>query len=217
MSLGSVCVVGAGGHAKVVISALQARGWEVLAAYDDDPAKLGTLVRGVPVRGRLADLRDEPATRAVAAIGDNAARRGVVERFGRVEWVSVVHPAAWVDPSAKVGPGTVVFAGAVIQAEAAVGAHVIVNTGATIDHECRVGDYAHVAPGALLSGGVRVGQGALLGTGSSFSPRISIGQWARIGVGAVLVADVPDGAVMVARAAVQNPAGKGPTSMGRTS
>ncbi|MBN1877732.1 MAG: transferase, partial [Anaerolineae bacterium] len=35
----SVCVLGAGGHAKVVISTLQAAGYRVEAVYDDDAQK----------------------------------------------------------------------------------------------------------------------------------------------------------------------------------
>ena len=110
---------------------------------------------------------------------------------------AVVHPSAYVHPSAKLGRGTVVFAGAVVQPDAVIGDHVIVNTGATIDHDCIVGDYAHLAPGVHLAGAVQVGEGAFLGIGSVVCPGIKVGRWATLGAGGVAIRDVADGVVAV--------------------
>jgi sugar O-acyltransferase (sialic acid O-acetyltransferase NeuD family) len=193
----SVVVVGAGGHAKVVISTLQAAGYTVTAAFDDDPAKRGQLLLGVPVKGATSELPDTYDVEAIVAIGSNPLRQQMALRFGQAVWVTVVHPAAYVHPSVKIGPGTVVFAGAVIQPGSVVGAHVIVNTGATIDHDCVVGEYVHLAPGVRLAGDVEVGQGAFVGIGSVVVPGIRIGEWATVGAGGVVVSDLPDGVTAV--------------------
>ncbi|HOX05305.1 MAG TPA: acetyltransferase [Planctomycetota bacterium] len=197
MSLKDITILGAGGHAKVVLSTLRAAGHEVARVLDDDPAKAGQKILGVPVLGPIALLPDEPATLAVAAIGNNRSRQAVAGRFRRVTWVTVVHPTAWVDPSAKLGPGSMIMAGAVIQAESVVGAHAIVNTGASVDHDCSVGDFAHVAPGAHLAGDVRMGQGAFMGISGTAIPGVAIGDWASAGAGAAVIRNVPAGAVVV--------------------
>jgi sugar O-acyltransferase (sialic acid O-acetyltransferase NeuD family) len=191
-----VAVIGAGGHAKVVIATLRDAGWRVVQAYDDDPAKRGTLVLGVPIAGGFDQAPLGPR-RAVIAVGNNRARSAVAARFLDMEWVTVVHPRAWVDPSVRLGPGTVVFAGAVIQPDAALGAHVIVNTGATIDHDCSLGDFVHVAPGCHLAGTVTLGQGAFLGTGVSVIVRGEVGPWATVGAGGVVVRHVPPGVTAI--------------------
>lgn len=129
-----VVVFGVGGHAKVAVATLRDAGWQVVACYDDDRTKSGQQLLGVPVVGGL-DQVGEGARRAVIAIGNNRIRQRVAERFGQsTEWVTVVHPRAWVDPSVRLGPGTVVFAGAVVQPDTVIGAHAIVNTAASIDH-----------------------------------------------------------------------------------
>jgi sugar O-acyltransferase (sialic acid O-acetyltransferase NeuD family) len=197
MSLKGIALLGASGHAKVVVSALRAAGETVAAVYDDDPAKTGRQILGVPVAGLIKDVPDEPGTRAVIAIGDNRARKAVAGRFSRVTWVTAVHPAAHVDPTVKVGAGTVVFAGAVVQPDSVLGAHVIVNTGATVDHDCAIGDFAHVAPGAHLAGAVRLGEGAFMGIASTAIPGVAFGDWASAGAGAAVIGDVPAGAVVV--------------------
>ena len=92
----------------------------------------------MPVVGPLADLSARGYRKAIIAIGDNTLREKLAGSIKNVEWVSVVHPHAYLHPSVQLGEGTVVFAGAVVQPDASIGAHVIVNTGATIDHDCLI-------------------------------------------------------------------------------
>lgn len=191
-----VALFGGGGHAKVVLATLRDAGWTVVCAYDDDPAKWGTTLCGVPIVGGDDRIATGPR-RAVVAIGSNRARQRVAARHASLEWVTVVHPRAWVDPSVRLGPGTVVFAGAVIQPDTVLGAHVIVNTGATIDHDNALGDFVHVAPGCHLAGEVHVGEGAFLGTGSSVIVGVEVGAWSVVGAGGVVIRHVPPGVTAV--------------------
>ncbi|HXT88844.1 MAG TPA: hypothetical protein VN714_06265, partial [Trebonia sp.] len=107
---GGVVVIGAGGHAKVVISTLRAAGHDVTAVFDDNPDRRGTRVLGVEVAGPVASVADYPYESGVIAIGDNRVRRAIAGQI-RLRWLTAIHPGARVDPSARIGPGTVVFAG----------------------------------------------------------------------------------------------------------
>lgn len=190
-------VIGAGGHAKVVLSTLLAAGLSVDGLFDDDPQKQETSVLGVKVIGTVAQAKELVCCRGVLAIGDNAARQRLAQLLKDWEWVSIIHPRAYVHPSAYIGEGTVVFAGAVIQPEVRIGAHAIVNTGATIDHDCVLKDFVHVAPGSHLGGGVTVGEGALVGIGSVILPGVKVGDWSVVGAGAVVTKDVPPNCIVV--------------------
>lgn len=192
----SVVLIGAGGHAKVVISTLQAAGYSVEAIFDDGPEKWGHELMGAPIVGPISELADIGSRLALIAVGDNRARKSLAEQFA-LEWVGVVHPYAYLHPSVQIGPGTVVLAGAVIQPDTHIGSHVIVNTGATIDHDCKVRDYVHLAPGVHLAGGVRVGEGAFLGIGSVGAPGIEIGAWTTVGAGGIVVDNLPSHVVAV--------------------
>lgn len=188
MSRDGICVIGAGGHAKVVVATVRAAGGRVRAILDDDVSLHGGQVLGVPVAGPVS-VEAIGGAAAVVAVGDNRTRRDLVRRL-RAEWVTVVHPQAAVDPSVTLGPGTVVFAGAVIQPDARVGRHVILNTGARVDHDCVLGDFVHLGPGATLCGRVRVDEGALLGVGCCARPSVRVGAWSIVGAGAACVRDV---------------------------
>jgi sugar O-acyltransferase (sialic acid O-acetyltransferase NeuD family) len=190
----AVVLVGAGGHAKVVLATLLAAGASVAEILDDDPSRWGLSLLGHPVSGPIEPAR-VAGRRAVLAIGDNAVRRRLARELA-ADWLTVVHPQAIVHSSVSLGPGTIVVAGAVVQPDARLGAHVIVNTGASVDHDCDIGDFAHVAPGCRIAGEVRVGAGALLGIGSCAVPGVTIGRWATVGAGSVVLADVADNAVV---------------------
>lgn len=185
-----VAVLGAGGHAKVVVSTLLAAGIPVVVVLDDDRARWGTSLLGIPIAGPLASLGGRGLRRALIGIGSNDARRRLVRELD-ADWVVAVHPAAWVHPSVRLGAGTVVFAGAVIQPDTVIGVHAIVNTGATVDHDCAVGSFAHLAPGSHLSGGVTIGEGVLMGIGSSAIPGVTVGEWSVVGAGAAVVDNLP--------------------------
>lgn len=189
-------MLGGGGHAKVVVAALRASGLTVGVVLDDDPRLWGTQLLGVTVHGPISALLEHDADGAVIAIGSNQGRAAVAERIN-ANWITVVHPTAWIDPTVRLGPGTVVFAGAVIQPDTALGAHVIVNTCASIDHDSVLEDIVHVAPGVRLAGNVHVERGGFLGTGASIIPGRRVGAGATVGAGAAVIADVPPGATVV--------------------
>jgi sugar O-acyltransferase (sialic acid O-acetyltransferase NeuD family) len=193
-----VDVVGAGGHAKVVLALLHACGQSVGVVVDGNADRQGTTVLDHTVQAETA-LRAAPDRRVVVAIGNNAARKRVVDQLTVAghRFATLVHPTAWVAPSARLDEGAVVFAGAVVQPDAVVGAHAIVNTGCSIDHDCVVGAFAHIAPGARLCGAVRVGDGTLVGVGAAVIPAVRIGAWATVGAGAAVTRDVDGGVTVV--------------------
>ena len=73
-----VWIIGAGGHAKVVIDTLRTLGtFDVLGVLDDDPVRLGTVVLRVPIRGEasLESIDRFGIEQAIIAIGSNRALR----------------------------------------------------------------------------------------------------------------------------------------------
>lgn len=200
--LGSLLIIGGGGHAWVVTEAARAQGWRVLGFFDDDPSavvdahtpRLGALaVAGAGPSGG-ADL-DGPAS-TIIALGSIELRRRLIGELSGL-FGTVVHPGAIVSGSSKVGAGSLVGAGAVVQGRCVIEPHAIINTGAIVEHDCRLGVNVHVAPRAVLGGGVVVGAHTLIGLGASVRPGIRIGAECVVGVGAAVVRDVPDGSKVV--------------------
>lgn len=194
-----IIVIGAGGHAKVVMDALLcAFGGETDAAFaDDNPALGGALLLGrlvqAPVPSHFAGICIH------VAIGDNRVRQRLSGELGATakSVVSIIHPAASVSRFAMLGEGIFVAAHAVVAPDAHIGAGTIVNHGAIIDHDCAVGAFSHVAPSAALGGGVRVGSRVLVGAGAVIKPGVFIEDDVVIGAGAVVIANVASGTLVM--------------------
>lgn len=187
-----IAVVGAGGHAKVVIGTAEAAGLAITALFDDREELWGRTVLGYPILGPIEAIESHQLDGAAPGIGSNAGRRDATARV-EVPWITLVHPSAQVHRSVVIGAGTVIFAGVVVQPDTTIGEHSIINTGATVDHDCEIASLTHIAPGAHLAGNVRLGQGCLVGVGAALIPGVTVGAWSVIGAGAAIVSDVPAG------------------------
>ncbi len=192
-------IIGAGGHARVLIEALTKSGTAILGCVAKEAP-----IRWIPSIPFLGDdealLRHTPSSVVlINGIGSTARpdlRRDVFLRFKQkgYHFGTVAHPAAILPSDILLGEGAQVMAGAILQPGCRVGDNAIVNTGAVVDHDCRIGAHVHVAPGAVLSGDVTVGEGAHVGTGARVIQGVEIGAGAVVGAGAAVVRDVPPGA-----------------------
>jgi sugar O-acyltransferase (sialic acid O-acetyltransferase NeuD family) len=200
----AVVVYGAGGQARVLLELMDRAGICPLAGLvDDNPALAGTKIDGLPVLGPTdklaAYVRVYRIHRAVIAMGDNALRKKFAEhaRSLGLRLPVLIHPNAYVSPSAQLGEGTVVMAGAVVSAHAKLGELCIVNTRAAIDHDCELGDCVHLGPGSTLTGNVTVGNETLIGAGSTVLPGLIVGDNSIVGAGATVIRDVPSTTTVV--------------------
>ncbi len=202
-----IIIYGAGGHAKAVMEMAQAIGaFRIAGILDDNTALTGTSVLGIPVLGtgkllpQLSAQGIHLAANGVGGIIDIGVRARIFERLAHAGFAFPIlrHPRAAVEPSARVADGVQIFANAYVGSEAVLHERCMVNTSAVVSHDCEIGAYAHIAPGALLAGHVRVGERTLVGMGVTTIIGLKIGAGARIGNGAVLLADVPDKAILPA-------------------
>jgi sugar O-acyltransferase (sialic acid O-acetyltransferase NeuD family) len=195
-----VVVVGASGHAKVVIDVLERAGEHVVVGLVDARKPVGTPWYGHTVLGdeaALGRLVDELSlSGAVIGIGDNAVRARVADRLSTevpaLPFVDAVHPSAAVARGASLGVGVVVAAGAVLGPDATVADHAVVYTGASLDHDGSLGRGASLAPGVVTGGDVRIGALTAVAIGATVLHGRSIGAHTVVGAGSVVVDDLPD-------------------------
>jgi sugar O-acyltransferase (sialic acid O-acetyltransferase NeuD family) len=190
-------VIGAGGHARVLVDIAEKQGRYRIAGLLDDRAQMrGTEVLGYPVLGGREVLeRDDAPAHAIVAIGAPRARaawQAHLEDRG-FQLAVLVHPTASVARGVEIGAGSVLMAGAIVNPGSRLGRGVIVNTGASVDHDCDVGDFTHIAPGARLAGGVRVGPRSHVGLQAGVIQNVVVGADVTVGAGAAVIRPVPDG------------------------
>ena len=127
-------VIGGGEHARVVLEAARARSdaWRVVGSRPGGREPGSLLGVGPPRRRcrlsgralRRPAARERPAALVLGVGGDPASRRSAALSSARSSAGAgcvgdvVVHPTAWVSPTARLDAGTVVLAGAVVNAGA---------------------------------------------------------------------------------------------------
>jgi len=200
----AVVVYGAGGQARVLLELMDRAGiCPIAGLVDDNPDFWGTKIDGIPILGPIEKLpsliRVNRIHRAVIAVGNNLMRKKFADhaRANGLRLPVLIHPQAYVSPTAKLGDGTVVMAGAIVSTHVTMGELGIVNTRASVDHDCFIGDCVHLAPGVTLAGSVTVGNGTLIGVGACVIPSLCIGDDSVVGAGSIVIRDVPSHTTVV--------------------
>ncbi len=195
----ALVVYGGGGHGKSVIELARSLGSYTIVGVIDDGIPAGGTILGVPILGGQEILSEislqgvRLAVNAVGGIGNSAIRVQVFKRLAQAGFgcPAMVHPTAFVEPSAHLSAGVQIFPHAYIGSESKIGFGSIINTGAIVSHDCELGHFVNISPGAILAGEVQVGKGALIGMGATINLRTKIGDRARIGNNATVKSDVP--------------------------
>ena len=185
-------ILGAGGHAKVIIEIAESAGYNIAGVFDQNDDVKSILNYKVS-----HDFEAIPKQKNVFfALGNNQSRKKCSENFTNSNF-NLIHPSAVITKHIDLGHGNAVMAGVVINSSVKIGDFCIINTSCSIDHDCEIGSYSHISPKAALAGNVKVGEGTQVGIGACVKQNITIGKWAIIGAGAVVIDDVPDYAVVV--------------------
>lgn len=180
-----VGLLGAGAQAREVASYLPPTTnvfWAVSPAHLDAAAH-----DQIDITSPSAAAQDSPV---IGAVGAPALRQQLVAAWPGDRFMTVVSPAAYVDPSCKIGDGVVIAPGAILTVNVVVGDHCQVNIGATLSHDAHLGSFVTIGPGAHIAGRVRLGDGVFVGVGASISNDVSIASGVVVGAGAIVLADV---------------------------
>jgi len=200
----AVLIYGGGGHAKSLIDLIRMEGKYTISGIVDDGVPAGTRILDVTVLGGgelLPSLRRKgihQAVNAVGGIGSITPRLAVYQKLAVSGFtcVTVVHPRAFVEPTAIISEGCQLFFNAYVGSDVRLGFGSIINTGAIVSHDCVLEEYVNISPGAILAGAVHVAERTLVGMGATINLGVHIGAGARIGNSAVVKADVPENGIV---------------------
>lgn len=191
-------LVGAGGHARSCIEAIESAGLAIKGLIDRAD-RAGQHVLGHPILGIDDDLPHllKNSDGALIAVGQIRSPDTRIRLYRQLEQLGARMPviiarSATVSRYASLGAGSIVLHGAIVNAAASVGANVIVNSRALIEHDATIGDHCHIATGAIVNGGTRVGEGSFIGSGAVIGEGIAIGARCIIGAGNTVLVDCPD-------------------------
>lgn len=188
--MNEVSIIGASGHAKVIIDLVEDLGFSIKTVFDQN-----ILIEKLLKYSVSHDFNSIPEN-SIIAIGNNNIRKKLAKEISLL-MPALVHPSSFISKYSNIGNGSVVMSGVSVNIDVSIGEHCIINTNSSIDHDCKIDDYVHISPNASLAGNVEVGECSHIGIGACIIQGIKIGKNCIIGAGSVIIKDVMDGTVVV--------------------
>lgn len=192
--MSDVFILGAGGHASVVIDALEKLKIKIAGVVGprDDCRDSGLVLLGDDEWLRKRGPKGVTLVNGLGGLtpfGDRS-KKYELYKSEKFSFLTVIDPNAIVSKHASIGEGSFIAAGAVVQTQARIGQNCIVNTGALVDHGCLVEDHVQIAPGAVLAGDVTLRRGVYVGLGAKILQGKHVGELSQIAAGAVVVRNI---------------------------
>jgi len=199
----NIVVIGASGHAKVVIDIIEQQGCHNIVGLIDSFKEPTTTLMGYGVIGREDCiprlLATGEITGGIVAIGHNWVRHQMAQRIQECapgfQFVSAIHPSARIAREVALGQGVAIMAGVSINPGTHIGDFCFLNTNASADHDNILGEFSCLQPNAATGGNVRIGAFSSISMGANIIHHVTIGSHTVVGAGSTVLSDLPDSVV----------------------
>lgn len=163
----NLLIIGAGVHGHVVKETAQALGIYKKIDFIDDGSDIAI--------GTCKELKrfKESYTDAFVAFGDNALRHTWLLKAKELGYhiPALVHPRAYVSPSAIIEEGVTILPNAVVNTRAQIKVGTIIGIGTLIDHDVTTGECCHINTGAVIMAGCHIKKLTKIDAGEVIKPQ----------------------------------------------
>lgn len=153
-----ILLLGAGGHAAVVAETIEVlRDSQNIPVYEkidylDDNSEKSI--------GKISELKyvANNYNEIFCCIGNNKIRGELLEKASEMGLTIpvLIHPSAYISPTAVIKAGTIVEPKAMVNANAIINEGCIISIGSIVDHDVVVEKYCHVNAGAICKAGSHI-------------------------------------------------------------
>ena len=196
-------IIGAGTYGEVYLAYLQEAGVDIVGFLDDDPKFANQSVRGIPVLGPISKLETLRTTDGIEAVycplGNNKLRVKFLTRAKELGYKTpnYIHPSVIVSPDVSIGEGVYILLGTTIMPHTVIKDYVMISMGVHLAHHCVLEEGVFLSTGCNFGASIHANRYAYCGISSTIMTGMhELGEDCLIGAGAVVIHDVPDGAVM---------------------
>jgi len=180
-----IAVYGAGNGGKLFSEIARQCGHEITCFIDDN--KQGS-INGCPI---IRPDEFDASCPVIIAVMDNNIRLNLSKKY---DVVTLIHPTAYVFPTAKIGKGVLIKPNASIGNNVEIGDCCIIDAGVCIEHDTILEEGVFISVGSNVGSSVRIGKRVLIGIGCNVVTGAEIGDDAVICSGATVFKKVSNGA-----------------------
>lgn len=192
----TLAIVGAGHLGQQIAHyALSDNHYEKVVFFDDFSKEAS--INGFEILGNLDAVEEEFKKQAfdeiLLGIGYKhlTVRKQLFERFiNKIPFGKIIHSSTWVDKTAIINVGCVIYPCCCIDAYAVVGQNTVINISSSIAHDTAIGEHCFLSPRVAIAGFVKVEEMCVVGINATIIDNITIVSNAQIGGGAVVIKNI---------------------------
>ncbi len=155
------------------------------------------VIKGFKILGKTSDVislfEKKKFDEIVIGIGYNhiEVRKKIFELLcNEVPFGKIVHSSSWIDSTALISEGCVIYPYCCIDAHTIIDNNTIVNLSCTIAHDTKVGRHCFLSPSVSIAGFVEINEMCILGINATIIDNISIVSKTRLGGGTVVIKNI---------------------------
>jgi sugar O-acyltransferase (sialic acid O-acetyltransferase NeuD family) len=193
-----IALIGSGELARHIAHYLDEDSQFETVGFFDDFTEKGTLVGNHTVMGRLNDIENSFKNglfdELIVAVGYTRMkyRKQVFERFEKtVPFATFLHASSFVDFSAKIGKGVVIFPSCTIYQDSVIEDNVFIQIGSVMA-DLIIKKHTMISPSASIAGHCIIGECCNIGVSTIIINDVSICDFVRTGGGTVVTKNITE-------------------------
>ncbi|CAI9673804.1 acetyltransferase [Elizabethkingia anophelis] len=188
-----VAIIGSGHLGQQIAHHIHTDTEDVVVGYFDEYQKIGQKVNNIIVLGGNNDVENAYENNifdeVLIAIGYKHmnVRKELFEQLSPIiPFYTFIHSKTYVDFSAKIGKGTIIYPGCIIDQSVTIQENVLINISSCIAHDSIIGKHSFLSPAIAIAGFVNIGEQCVIGINATIIDNISIEDKVQIGAGTVV-------------------------------
>lgn len=154
-------------------------------------------INGFSILGNIDDIEKEFLNKSfdelIIGIGYKhlKIRKMIFDRFeNKIPFGKIIHSSSWLDITARVEPGCVIYPRCSIDANVNIECNTILNIGCAIAHDTIIGRHCFLSPRVALAGFINIKEMCIIGINATVIDNINIISQTKIGGGSVVIKSI---------------------------
>jgi sugar O-acyltransferase (sialic acid O-acetyltransferase NeuD family) len=200
----NLLIIGASGFGRDIYNmATECIGYQteyvIKGFLDDNKNALASFGNYPPIVNSIKDYVVQDGDVFICALGDVHIKRNIVhsilEKGG--SFISLIHPTAHVDRTAKIGVGCIILQDAFIGAGSIVGDFVLIQVSSVIGHDVKIGNFSRIDCLAVCTGGAIIEDEVTIHTSAVINQKVTVGKGACVGACSFAIRKVKENTTVI--------------------
>ncbi|HLV40462.1 NeuD/PglB/VioB family sugar acetyltransferase [Xanthomarina sp.] len=197
-----IFLIGVGNYTEVIIELAIDCGFNIKGLYHYNQDRVGEEIMGILIVGCTEDLysKDIKEVQFAVTMGNNKLRNEIATKLRNLGALTpnLIHPRAFISPSATLGQGCFIHLNAKISTNCKLGNDCVIDFNSLVAHHATLGDACYMSSLAMVGSYCTIGKRVLLGMNSLIIPlNLTIGDDCLIGAKSNVTKSFPEKCVLV--------------------